>query len=124
LCTGTRALYREHACLGRDHRQNYLAQVRRWGERPVEITLVGSDGTPWVVDRHGVIHCGYCGRPTNRVELRRAAGATLGSSSSACSLRTRSPWNELQSLPCELGWRMLAELPRNDDCYFALESSN
>ncbi len=33
-----------------------------------------------------------------------------------------SPCSKLQSVPCELDWRMLTELPRNDPRYLALES--
>lgn len=91
--------------------------------RPTEIALVGGDGVSFVVDADGVIHCKHCRGPTKRVELRRAKNENPRLLVK-CLLPSPpgSPCRKLQSVPCELDWRMLTELPRNDARYHALES--
>jgi len=92
-------------------------------DQPTEITLVGGDGVPFVVDRDFVIHCKCCGGPTKRTELRRAKGENPRIYVK-CLLPSApdSPCNALQSVPTELDWRMLTELPRTDNRYLALQS--
>jgi hypothetical protein len=90
-------------------------------DSPTQIMLVDGDGTPFVVDADGVVHCKYCGGPTKRVELRRAEGENP-------RLRVRcllpsspdSPCNKDQTVSCAHDWRMLTELERHDERYLAL----
>ena len=91
--------------------------------QPTDITLHGRDGIPFTVDRHSVIHCKHCGGPTKRVEFRRAKDENPRIYV-RCLLPSppTSPCNKLQSVPCDLEWRMLTPLARNDDRYVALES--
>jgi hypothetical protein len=91
-------------------------------KEPTDITLTGLDGLPFCVDRHGVIHCKYCGGPTKRLELRRARDENpriyvqcLLPSAGDSRCRKR------QSVSCHLDPRMLTPLARNDNRYLALE---
>jgi hypothetical protein len=92
-------------------------------DQPTETTLVGSDGTPVTVDRHGIIRCKHCGGPTKRVEFRRADGETPRIYAE-CILPSApgSPCNKKQSVSCALDWRMLRPLELNNERYLALES--
>jgi hypothetical protein len=91
-------------------------------DQPTDITLVGRDGLPFVVDRHGVIHCKHCSGPTKQVELRRAKNENPRIYVE-CLLPSApdSPCQKLQSVSCDLDWRMLTPLPRNDERYIALD---
>ena len=91
-------------------------------DQPTEITLVGRDGIPFAVDRHGVIHCKHCGGPTKQVELRRAKNENPRIYVE-CLLPSApdSPCQKHQSVPCDLDWRMLIPLARNDERYIALD---
>jgi hypothetical protein len=91
-------------------------------KEPTDITLTGRDGLPIHIDRHGVIHCKHCGGPTKRVEFRRAKDENPRIYVS-CLLPSPpdSPCRKLQSVSCDLDWRMLTPVARNDDRYLALE---
>jgi hypothetical protein len=90
---------------------------------PTEITLTGRDGIPFTVDRHGVIHCKHCGGPTKVTEFRNTPKETPRLYVQ-CQLpyAPDSPCRKTWSVPCNLDWRMLTPLPRNDRVYIALET--
>ena len=98
---------------------------RKFGDgraEPTSIVLIGRDGLPFLVDRHGVIHCKHCNGPTRLVEFRNAKDENPRLYvrcllPSALDSRCR----KLQSVSCDLDYRMLLPIPRNDERYLALE---
>jgi hypothetical protein len=102
-----------------------VAPWRNFGDgrtEPTDMILTGRDGVPFMVDRHGVIHCKYCGGPTKHVEFRRAKDENPRIYVK-CLLPSApgSPCAKAQSVPCDLDWRMLTPIPRSDDRYLALD---
>jgi hypothetical protein len=91
-------------------------------KEPADITLTGRDGLPIHIDRDGVIHCKHCGGPTRRVEFRRAKDENPRIYVT-CLLPSPpdSPCRKLQSVSCDVDWRMLTPVARNDDRCLALE---